>query len=209
MKKFINRVKQIYQPGAEFNIVIDNVCAVFVNDIKTSETERYCSRFRELIREFNVEREIKLLVESEHFNETDYHVKPLQEDDIKSYKLTEEAYENVERFLGHTCPREDAIRRILIYKQIGDRTDELFSNYFENAIHMTQRASKTTIGFRPFPGRDSRIQSGRVVLGINKNKKNYPFLLTSTTYEKFTYENYTVPEKQIKSIKEITFARPI
>jgi hypothetical protein len=208
MRKFINRVTKIYPPGAEFSIVIDNICAVFVNDMNTTETERYCSRFRELIRELNIQNEVKLLVESEHFSTSDYDIKSIPEDTIKSYTLTEDEHENVERFIGHTCSKEEAIRRILTYGQIGDRTDELFSNYFKNGVHMTQRASKTTICFRPFPGGDSRIQSGKVVLGLNKNNKVYPFLLTSTNYEKIVCENLTFPEILPKSIREITFTRP-
>jgi hypothetical protein len=209
MKKFINRVTGIYPHGAKFGIVIDNVCAVFVNDIPTIKTEGYCEKFRELISELGVENEIKLLVESEHFSTSDYDVRPVPEEQIKSHQLTEEDHDNCERFLGHKCTEEDAIRRILIYKQIGDRTDELFAEHFNNAIHATQRASKTTISFRPFPGGDSRIQSGRVVLSYNNNKKLYPFLMTSTNYSKYSCKNLLFPDVLPKPIQEITFVKPI
>ncbi len=153
MRKFINRVNKIYPPGAEFNIIIDNVCAVYVNDINTKETEHYCSRFRELIREMNMEDHVKLLVESEHFNVSDYDVKPIPEDEIKSYELTKDEHENVERFIGRACSKEEAIRRILTYKQIGDRTDELFYSFFQHGVHMTQRASKHNDKLQTIPRR--------------------------------------------------------
>jgi hypothetical protein len=207
MKGFIERATEIYPPGAKFNIIIDNVCAVFVNDISTHDTENYCSKFRELIRELDIRDEVKLLVESEHFSTSDYDVKPIPEEKIRSYQLTQDEHENVERFLGHSCSPEDAIRRILLYRQIGDRTDELFNNFFKNGVHMTQRASKTTICFRPFPGGDSRIQSGKVVLGLNSKNKLYPFLMTSTNYEKFKCKELTFPEILPKSIREITYAQ--
>ncbi len=207
IKRFSDRVKEIYPPGVEFSIIIDNVCAVFVNDIDIRDTEGYCHKFRVLIDELEMNNEVKLLVESEHFSVSDYDVKPIGEDTIKSTRLTNDDYDNVKRFLGHDCTIEDAIRRTLVYKQIGDRTDELFYKFFKDGVHMTQRASKSTISFRPFPGGDSRIQSGRVVLGVNSRNKVYPFLMTSQNFLEYICESLVMPEILPTSIPDITFAQ--
>ncbi len=206
IKKFHDRVREIYPPGADFSIIIDNICAVFVNDIAIPDTEEYCRRFRELIAQLNMEDRVRLLVESEHFTVSDYDVKPISQEAIKSTSLSEDQYHNVKRFLGHDCPIEEAIRRVLVYKQIGDRTDELFSNFFRDGVHMTQRASKSTICFRAFPGGDSRIQSGQVVLGINQRNKIYPFLMTSQNINDYTCESLSFPGLLPKAIQKITAA---
>jgi hypothetical protein len=206
IKRFSDRVSEIYTPGADFSIIIDNICAVFVNDIAIPETEGYCKRFRELIAELEMESRVRLLVESEHFGVSDYDVKPVSEDAINSTRLSENEYENVKRFLGHDCSIEEATKRTLVYKQIGDRTDELFYRFFRNGVHMTQRASRSTICFRAFPGGDSRIQSGEVVLGTNQKNKLCPFLMTSQNYDKYICESFSFPDILPKSIREIKFA---
>ena len=206
IRRFSGRIKKIYALGAEFSIVIDNICAIFVNDINPRDTEGYCRRFRDLISDLRMDNEVRLLVESEHFSVTDYDVKPISEEVIRSIRLSDDEYENVKRFLGRDCPIEDAIRRTLVYKQIGDRTDELFAKYFYDGVHMTQRASKSTISFRPFPGGDSRIQAGKVVLGINRKGRLYPFLLTSMSVDRYTCESFSFPEVLPKAIREVTFA---
>ena len=43
---------------------------------------------------------------------------------------------------------------------------------------MTQRASATTIGFRPFAGGDARTQCGEVAFGRTEKGRVRPFLLT-------------------------------
>jgi len=207
MKKFMDKVAEIYIPGAEFYIIIDNLCGHIVNSIKLQDTQSYCKKFNKLINELNMQTNITLLIESEHFTVDDYNLKTVPDRLANFTKLSDEELENVRRFVGYDCSMEEAVRRSLVYKNIGWVTDDLFSKYFNDGIHMTQRASPTTICFRAFSGGDSRIQAGQVALGLSKKNKIYPFLLTSKNINNYNCDLLSYPEILPKVIEKIVFAK--
>lgn len=205
---FSRRIAQLYPPGIEFTFVIDNICALMTNDIPLIDTLAYVESLRSLLHETQVEDTIKLLVESEVCSLADYDLNhEALTTDVPRHEPTAVDIENVERFLGRRCEREEALARIQRYKLAGAITDRLLNRIIDG-VHMTQRATPATLPFRPFPGGDSRTQCGEVVLTIGSKGQIRPTLLTTRNAANFLCVPMTFPNLLPPSVPQITFAQP-
>lgn len=206
ISSFQHSVLEIYSPGSRFSLVIDNLCAHFVNDISVKSTERYCSMLRQLIAELRLDRVVDLVVESEHFPASEYQTEIDNTAMAPSLKMpTPAETQNVSRFLGRACSAREAAERIAIYETVTD-VSESHLEQIVDGIRMTQRASERTISFRPFTGGDSRIQAGEVVLVENSKGKIKPLLLTSKNASAYTLYPITTPGSFPQSVRHINFA---
>lgn len=203
------RVAALYPPGAHFWLVIDNLCGLRTNDVPVELTEGYCARLRALVAEAGMGDRVDLVVESEEFE--------LQEYDARLAELepgpldpapSPEAVENVERFLGRPCTPAEAAERIERYRRTGAVTDYLLDRLVRG-VHMTQRATGATLGFRPFPGGDSRTQCGEVALGRNGKGRLRPFLLTSRNVDSCELVRLGYPDLLPSPIRHVTYAEPV
>jgi hypothetical protein len=204
---FARRVRSVYPPGVRFHIVIDNLCALLVNDIPVARTEAYCAGFRDLIEATVTSAVVSLIVESEHFSIADFHGLP---EAAASDALTVDAKarDNVARFLGRPCSESEASARMLRYRDVMTESERLLNGVIRG-VHMTQRATPDTICFRPFPGADSRIQCGEVALGRNVKGRLCPFLLTSQNITAYRCQRALFPDILPKVIGEITYAETL
>jgi hypothetical protein len=175
---FDRHLRTVYPPGARFSLVVDNVCALLVNDIPLQRTSSYCTELRALIGALDMEAQTDLLVESEHFHPDDYQV---NSHSVPVFLPGSNAIENVSRFLGRTCNASEAIERIARYAAVSAETEKMLSSVIRG-VRMTQRATPSTFGFRSFPGGDSRIQSGDVILGYCRRGRIEPRLVTSQSH---------------------------
>lgn len=204
---FARRVRSLYPPGVKFHIVIDNLCALLINDIPVARTEAYCARFRKLIELTVTSGMVDLLVESEQFRVTDFRGLD-QEPAVDVFAVDAKAHDNVARFLGRVCSRSEAAVRLLRYRDVIAESERLL-NHLIHGIHMTQRATTDTMCFRPFPGADSRIQCGEVALGTNVKGRLCPFLLTSQNIAVYRCQRARVPGILPPVIGEITYAERV
>jgi hypothetical protein len=206
---FCHRVAELYPPGARFSLVVDNLCALRTNDIPVARTEEYCLRFRGLIRELELDDRVGMTVESEEFDLGEYDdvlagvqpqplAAPLSGDDL----------ENVERFLGRPCSLAEAAERADRYRRTGMVTEHLLRRVVRG-VRMTQRASETTLGFRAFPGGDSRTQCGEVAIGRNTKGKLRPVLLTSRNVDDYDCVRVADLDDLSLPISHVTFAEKI
>jgi hypothetical protein len=173
--RFDRQVRAVYPPGARFWLVVDNICARLVNDIPLHRTAAYCRELRGMIRELQLESEVDLFVESEHFTSEDYAVDTRG---VATEVPSPAAVENVARFLGRECDVSEATERIARYRVVSDETERRLQSKLDG-VRMTQRATPSTFGFRSFPGSDSRVQSGDVILAFRHHDRIEPRLLTS------------------------------
>lgn len=202
---FSARVRHLYPPGVKFSLVIDNMCALLVNDIPLTKTLRYCGKLRELIRAVGLDADVDLLVESEHISVGDFARLRVESADRRGPGvLTRRQHDNVERFLGRPCDEREAFERALRYGEVIDASDRLLAALIPG-VHMTQRAGETTICFRPFPGGDSRIQCGEVALTRNSKQKLCPVLLTSTNVKEYSSSRYRFPDLLPPIIPHVTY----
>ena len=210
VRSFSARVRTFYSPGVTFSLVIDNMAALLINDIDTAKTLRYCRQFRELIRHLGLDTMVDLLVESEHFSVADFDRLGIS----AAYQtgnpgaLTRQQHANVERFLGRPCEEVEAIERAARYRAVIGTSDRLLDLLIQG-VHMTQRATDTTICFRPFPGGDSRIQCGEVALTRNAKGTLCPILLTSHKVKEFSSRRYRFPGLLPPMIPDVTYAERI
>ena len=174
---FSNAIRSIYAPGVRFSLVVDNLCALISNDIPIEQTTEYCRQLRTLINDLQLAPFIDVLVESEVTSIPDF-LRSLtaRSPSSRSTELTGQQYNNVERFLGRHCNGDEATERALHYTQIREVSEQFFAPLI-TGIHMTQRATVSTMCFRPFPGGDSRIQCGEVILTRNNKGKLVPALM--------------------------------
>ena len=205
--RFMREVGSVYTPGARFSIVIDNLCAHAVNDVPVAETERYCASLRQLIRTMRLDGRIDLLVESERIDHSDYAAAMRRAPAGVSIELSPKQLDNVQRFLGRPCNREEAEQRSQRYAAASFATESLIAPFI-TGLRMTQRASNTTLCFRPFPGADCRIQAGQVVLRIGGNAKPRPMLLTSANLDEFELQQVAMAHVVPLDAPTITVACP-
>ena len=207
--KFANRIRPFYPPGVRFSLVIDNMCALLINDIPLANTLDYCTRLRDLIRGTGLNALVDVLVESEHFSVSDFD--DLLSDEVGKHfldSLTRKEHENIERFLGRHCDQGEAFERAVRYKEVIDASEFLLAGLI-HGVHMTQRATESTISFRPFPGGDSRIQCGEVALTRNCKERLCPVLLTSSSFNQYFCRRYRFPEILPSEIPHVTYAQRI
>lgn len=201
-------IAQVYAPGIHFSLVIDNLCALLVNDIPLAKTREYCMRLRRLVDELRLTDIISVLLESEHFSSADLAHASLAEPPAEIMPMTAQRHQNVERFLGRPCAAEEALEREARYHVIVSASERLLNRLIDG-IHMTQRASSKTMCFRPFPGGDSRIQSGQVVMTLNSSGTLLPMLLTSANVARYSCSTYRFAELLPREIEHVILAHPV
>jgi hypothetical protein len=201
---FSARIQEFYAPGVRFSLVIDNLCALLVNDIPVVRTLAYCQGLRQLIREIDLEHLVDVLVESEQVAVADFGPE-CQDVAPAAASPTSKEHHNVERFLGRTCGADEAAERTRRYRAVVETSERLLAPHIRG-IHMTQRATAATICFRPFPGGDSRIQCGEVALTRNVHRKLCPVLLTSANVGGYDVRRYPVPGGLPGGIAHVTYA---
>lgn len=204
---FAEEVARIYEPGVRFRLVIDNLCAHRTNDVPVDSTESYCATLRLLIDELGIGELVGLLVESEHFELSEYDRLLGKLHPGPAAVPTAKAHDNVERFLGRRCDTSEAAERIERYTRTSAVTEELLARVVDG-VRMTQRATPLTIGFRPFPGGDSRTQCGTVVLGHSSNARLRPFLLTSWNVEEHDCARLAFPGLLPAGVRDVIYASP-
>jgi hypothetical protein len=176
-----HEMAELYPHGIRFTLVIDNLCALLVNDIPLEKTEAFAHKLRAMIQSLNSPVEIDLLVESEHFSPSDYD-HGLDTGQVVSRSLDTRAVANVARFLGRHCNAQEASMRINRYQHISEQTDSNINSLIDG-IRMTQRATSQTFPFRAYPGSDSRIQSGELAIFVDEQGNCKPSLITTKNFE--------------------------
>jgi len=205
IKRFDDEIRRIYPPGTRFSLVIDNLCALLVNDIPLALTSRYCAKLRQLIRNLELDELVDVLVEAECFTPSTYQTNT---DDIDLAEPSTADIENVSRFLGRQCCPDEAKHRMARYRVVTQESERHLGTVIDG-VHMTQRATTETFGFRPFPGGDSRIQTGEVVLTQGKRGQIIPQLLTSRAYESTRLEIINLPQLLPAPLTHVTYAHTL
>ena len=203
---FCNRVAEIHAPGARFILVIDNVCGLMTNDIPLENTKAYCADLRALIAQTGTGDRVDVLVESETFSVSEYGIDPARlRRDIATINPSPEDVENVGRFLGRPCDETEAVERMARYRQAGEMTEDRLERVV-CGVRMTQRATGATLGFRPFPGGDSRTQVGELGITCNAKGNLRPVLLTSRNVQRYRCTRLEYPDLLPSTIRYVTFA---
>lgn len=206
IKKFTNKIGEIYPIDCKFHLIIDDKCAQLANDTSIEKTERYSADFKDLIKQVGMNSIVDVILESELFNADQYKINPIAKEEIDNYNLTLKEHENVIRFLGRRCSKKEAIERILTYQQASSISESLLEPIISKGAHLTQRPTSSTFCFRAFPGSDSRIQCGQVALKCAEDKKIVPFLLTSNNFNEYVCEYMSLEHIIPLTIKSVIFA---
>ncbi|HEX6791856.1 MAG TPA: hypothetical protein VF247_11150 [Candidatus Krumholzibacteria bacterium] len=206
---FCNRVAQIHAPGARFVLVIDNLCGWLTNDIPLERTNAYCADLRALIGETGTGDRVDVLVEAEEFAQSAYEIDRARlAHDVAALDPGADDVENVSRFLGRACDAAEAAERMARYRQAGELTERMLADVVRG-VRMTQRATGGTLGFRPFPGGDSRTQVGEVALAPTGKGTVRPFLLTSRNVSRYRCARLVYPELLPAKVAHVTYAEPL
>ena len=190
IKQFSNSIQRFYAPGIKFTLVVDNMCALLINDISVESTAAYHKTLQLMIASFGMDTQVDIFLESLNFKLEDY-LNIINREKLESIEITEKEVANIARFLGRQCDLEEAEMRAKKYKTVCG-VSEKFINRMINGIHMTQRATDSTICFRAFPGADSRIQCGEVAISTKSSGKLHPILLTSSNVNQYLCETYSL-----------------
>jgi hypothetical protein len=127
-------------------------------------TTSYCGRLRTLIAQLDMGKIVDVLVESER---------------ISLDEFARAAGTTAAAVLSHdVTSRLASAERIRLYEAVTSASERLLGGLIDG-VRLAQRATPTTLSFRPFPGGDSRIQSGEVALLAPVQGGVRPLLLTS------------------------------
>ena len=204
---FAKRVSEVYRPGLRFVLVVDNLCAHFVNDIALERTETYCDRLRRLIRELGLDESVSVLVESELIEVSAYAdmIRAVPESHA-SIPVSPQIVENVSRFLGRSCEAGEAAARLQAYERTSEVSEAVVGPHV-HGLRMTQRASPTTPPFRPFPGGDLRTQAGELVLVAADGGRVKYCLITTKNFADFDLAEVPLPSRLPRVLKSVRFAK--
>jgi hypothetical protein len=208
IRRFDAQVRRIYPPGVHFTLVIDNLVARLVNDTPVAHTAAYCARLRALIDGLGLASLVELWVESEHLSVEDFErLRSPFRVTACADGLTAKEHETVARFLGRSCDAAEAAERQARYREIIAISARLIDSRVRG-LRMTQRATEQTICFRPFPGADSRIQSGQVALRIDPDGSASPVLLTSHNQHHYDWCRVDFSDMLPAAIEQVICADP-
>lgn len=175
---FSRRIAELYSPGAQFWLVIDDLCGRATNDILPSGPRGYVESLRHMVSDLGLADRVSLLVESELNSWETYRRRLDEEPTQPPAPVDERVVENVARFLGRPCDASEAAARVELYRRTGRVTEDLLAPAI-HGVRLTQRATANTLGFRSFPGGDQRIQVGEVGLAPDSRGRLRPLLVTS------------------------------
>ncbi|HVT47353.1 MAG TPA: hypothetical protein VHD57_06165 [Vicinamibacterales bacterium] len=205
---FCREIHGLYAPGAHFFFVVDNVCALKTNDVPLEQTQGYVRQFRELIATMAMTDRVELVVESEIVDLEEYDRElaalPVQ---APADDIAPAAVDNVARFLGRACTPTEAAERVERYRRTSDVTNRLLDRFVQG-VHMTQRATGATLGFRSFPGGDQRAQVGELALTPAVKGSVRPVLLTTRNIDGYDCERLDLSDILPPPVASITVARP-
>lgn len=177
---FARAVAAVYPPGVRFHLVIDDRCAALANGIGLAQTAGYVARLRALLEALRMNAVATLLVESQAVPAPAYQAafdacpSPAQAADAPGPATLE----NIRRFLGRACSPAQALAHLARYQRAQSVSERLLAPWL-TGVRLTQRATPTSLGFRAFPGGDSRLQSGEVVVLASARAAARPLLVTS------------------------------
>jgi hypothetical protein len=180
IRGFAHAVAAVYPPGVRFHLVIDDRCAAVANGIGQAQTAGYVARLRALLEALRMNAVVTLLVESETVPADVYQAafdacpSPAPAADEPSPATLE----NIRRFLGRACSPAQALAHLARYQRAQSVSERLLALRL-NGVRLTQRATPNSLGFRAFPGGDSRLQSGEVVVLASARAGPRPLLVTS------------------------------
>ena len=106
------------------------------------------------------------------------------------------------------CDDAEAAERMARYRQAGEMTERRL-NGVVRGVRMTQRATGGTIGFRPFPGGDSRTQVGEVAISPNTKGALHAILLTSRNVDRDRCTRLRYPQLLPSTVRYVIYAEPI
>lgn len=172
-----NKMDAVYEPGIEFNIVLNNGVAHWVNEIPLIDTENYAKKLRDMIQLIGAEKKLRVLLQSEL---SGYNPKFSPSSIPSTTHVTEKEHQIVERFLGRSCTQQEAMFRSELYQLAEAKWEEDLSPLAKekDAIMLRQIAHPDMLSFRPFPGGAIRIQNGSFGFQYTNNVLS-PKLITS------------------------------
>ena len=153
------RIAEIYSPGIDFVIVVNNGVSFWVNDIPCKSTEKYASRLRSMIRDIGAEAEVSVLLQSEL---PGFDALPAATPVTPRSSISAKDHRIVERFLGRKCSEEEARYRYALYFAAEAAWAEELRPIAlaRGAIMLRQVAHPEMLSFRSFPGGATRVQNG-------------------------------------------------
>lgn len=173
------RIDELYPPGIDFRIVVNNGVAHWVNDISIRQTEGYARMLRRMIEVLGADGSVRVLLQSElEGYDPGFSFEPVQ----PIAEMSEQEHGIVERFLGRSCSLEEARYRTALYAVAEAKWAEDLSSdpSSTGAILMRQIAHPNMLSFRPFPGGAIRAQNGTLGFQYRRNVLT-PKLITSET----------------------------
>ena len=171
------KIREVYPPGIELTIVVNNGVAKWVNNIPIIDTENYTRKLRRMLDFFGAGATVKVLLQSELIG---FNPVPSFSPDTPETSISPEEHRIVERFLGRTCSQTEAVLRAAVYKLAEQQwAEELGPIVSQNGgVMMRQVPHPDMLSFRPFPGGAIRVQNGTLGF-LYENQRLIPKLITT------------------------------
>jgi len=184
IKKFINKASHLYPFGVIFTIILDNRCAEISNAIPIINTKQYAVKLRDYIKKLNLAEEINVILQSDFLDKKKFK-QIIQTENIAFpiSQISDTDIINAKRF-NNVVSENDHHVSVQHYKIVNKISRRLIAEHIRNlnGILLYQRSNEDACAFRSFPGGDSKIQCGEVVLLYDKEMIKRPLLITSENF---------------------------
>ncbi|OGG94172.1 hypothetical protein A2609_00100 [Candidatus Kaiserbacteria bacterium RIFOXYD1_FULL_47_14] len=193
IRKILGKL-EIYPFGVRFEIIIDNRCAELANHILIKDTSHYSNELGAIIKKLGLSPLIKIVLESDLVSKEDFNNQVVSCEKDFTYKISDKDCKNACRFCKNIST-SNQITCAKRYKIINNVSRDISSEYAKDGVHLTQRSTDKSFPFRSFPGGDSKIQCGKVVLLLEGKTIKKPLLITANNIGKYDLFKINLPDR--------------
>ena len=202
------RVGQFYPVGIRFSLVIDNLSAFLVEDVPLTDTAVYCRNLRRLVDDLGLASMIDLIITAESFSVADFAqawprgagIPDIAALANKSQRLASRALAREHDAAGGVCPRGVHAAR--------EAAERLLAPMIRG-VHLTERVPVSSLGFRPFPGGEARLERGEIVLTRGGRTAIRPMHLTAANLDDYRVQRRAIAGIVPSTILEVGYAERV
>jgi hypothetical protein len=202
------RVRQFYPVGIRFSLVIDNLSAFLVEDVPLTDTAVYCRNLRRLVDALGLQALTDLLVTSEYFSVSDFaEAWPRRAGVPDIAALTSKS----RRIAAGEVAREhdSADEECTCGVHAARRAAERLLAPMIRGVHLTERTSTGSLGFRPYPGGEASLERAEIVLTRAGRTALAPMRLTAANLADYRVERHGVAGILPSMIVEVGYAERV
>jgi hypothetical protein len=199
------RVRQFYPVGIRFSLLIDNLSAFLVEDVAMTSTLAYCRNLRRLVDDLGLSGMTDLIVTSECFSVADFAEAWPRGAGVPDIAVLTTKTRPADRVCRGEAEDGECGRRIQAAHHAADR---LLAPMIRG-VHLSERATTGSLGFRPYPGGEASRERGEIVLTRAGRTALTPMRLTAANHADYQVERHAIAGLVPSAAIEVGYAERV